>query len=316
MAKFLMRRLLGGLGVLLLVSMLSFTLIYLAPGEPAAVILTQRLGRIPTQAETSRLAAAYGLDRPPVIQYLDWTSHALRGDFGVSLRSGEPVITELQTRTMPTLLLAGATTLFTLVISIPLGLWAAVQEQGLGDRVSRFFSLVGVSVPDFWLAFGLILIFSIYLRWLPTHGFEKPQDLILPVVSLGVANIARLSRLARSQLLGAKHQDYLRTARAKGLPEWRVWVFHALPNGAIPLVTLVVSQFSAIVSGSVVMETLFALPGLGQFYVLAVRYNDIPVIQATVLLISAAFIFINFLTDIAYGFLDPRLRGSTSPETF
>lgn len=316
MIKFLGRRLLGGLGVLLLTSILSFTLIYLAPGEPAQVILARRLGRIPTQAETSRLAAEYGFDRPPVIQYLDWTSHALRGDFGISLRSGEPVIQEINSRLMPTLLLASGTTLLTLVVGIPLGLWAAVQEQGIGDRVSRFFSLVGVAVPDFWLAFLLILIFAVYLRWLPTHGLSKPQDLILPVVSLGIANVARFSRLARSQLLDAKHQDYMQTARAKGLPEWRVWLGHALPNGAIPLLTLVVSQFSAIVSGSVVIETLFALPGIGQFYVLAVRYNDIPVIQATVLLISAAFIFINLLTDLAYGFLDPRLRRSTSSERF
>lgn len=315
MIKFLSRRLLGGLGVLLLTSLLSFTLIYLAPGEPAEVILTQRLGRIPTKAETSRLAAEYGFDRSPVIQYLDWTSHALRGDFGTSLRSGEPVMVELRSRMMPTLLLAGMTTIFTVVVGIPLGLWAAVQERGAGDRFSRFFSLVGVSVPDFWLAFLLILVFSIYLRWLPTHGLSKPQDLILPVVSLGIGNVARLSRLARSQLLDTKHQDYLRTARAKGLPEWRVWLGHALPNGLIPLITLAVSQFSAIVSGSVVIETLFALPGIGQFYVLAVRYNDIPVIQATVLLISAAFILINLLTDLAYGFLDPRLRGSY-PETF
>lgn len=310
MIKFLLRRFLGGLGVLLMTSFLSFTLIYLAPGEPAEVILVQRLGRIPTTAETNRLAAEYGFDRPPLIQYLDWTSHALRGDFGNSLRSGAPVLEELRPRIIPTLLLAGATTLFTILFGIPIGLLAVLQEKGFGDKFSRFFSLVGVSIPDFWLAFVLILIFSVYLRWLPTHGLENPQDLILPVISLGVANVARLSRLVRSQLLDAKYQDYLRTARAKGLPEWLVWFRHALPNGLIPLITLAVNQFSAIVSGSVVIETLFALPGIGQFYVTAVRYNDIPVIQATVLLISAAFIVINLFTDLAYKLIDPRLRES------
>jgi len=310
MIKFLLRRFLGGLGVLLMTSFLSFTLIYLAPGEPAEVILVQRLGRIPTTAETNRLAAEYGFDRPPLIQYLDWTSHALRGDFGNSLRSGAPVLEELRPRIIPTLLLAGATTLFTILFGIPIGLLAVLQEKGFGDKFSRFFSLVGVSIPDFWLAFVLILIFSVYLRWLPTHGLENPQDLILPVISLGVANVARLSRLVRSQLLDTKYQDYLRTARAKGLPEWLVWFRHALPNGLIPLVTLAVNQFSAIVSGSVVIETLFALPGIGQFYVTAVRYNDIPVIQATVLLISTTFIVINLFTDLAYKLIDPRLRES------
>jgi len=314
MIKFLLRRFLGGLGVLLMTSFLSFTLIYLAPGEPAQVILVQRLGRIPTTAETNRLAAEYGFDRPPLIQYLDWTSHALRGDFGNSLRSGAPVLEELRPRIIPTLLLAGATTLFTILFGIPIGLLAVLQEKGFGDKFSRFFSLVGVSIPDFWLAFVLILIFSVYLRWLPTHGLENPQDLILPVISLGVANVARLSRLVRSQLLDAKYQDYLRTARAKGLPEWLVWFRHALPNGLIPLVTLAVNQFSAIVSGSVVIETLFALPGIGQFYVTAVRYNDIPVIQATVLLISTAFIVINLFTDLAYKLIDPRLRESQHHE--
>ncbi len=307
--RFLYRRLLGGVAVLLLVSIFSFVLVYLAPGDPAAVILFQRLGRIPTQLEISRLTVEYGFDRSIVSQYLQWIVRVLHGDFGNSLRSGEPVITEISTRLAPTLLLAVFTTIFAVFLGVPLGLLAAVQEQGWGDRIGRFWAVFGASVPDFWLAFVLILIFSVYLRWFPTHGLEKPQDLTLPVISLGIANMGRLSRLVRSQLLNIKHQDYIRTARSKGLPEWLVWVRHALPNAYIPLVTMAVSQFSAIVSGAVVIETVFALPGLGQFYVLAVRYNDIPVIQATVVLISTAFILMNLLADIIYGFLDPRLRG-------
>lgn len=308
MVRFLLRRLVGSAIVLLLTSFFTFELIYLAPGDPASVILMQRLGRLPTAAETTRLAAQYGLDRPPLIQYFDWTSKAVRGNFGNSIRSGTPVLEELRSRLLPTLLLAGATTLFALAIGVPLGFVAAVREHSVWDHLTRSIDLLGVSIPDFWLAFLLILVFSVVLRWLPTHGFDSAKSLILPVLSLGVANAARVSRLTRSNLLSVKFQLYLQTARAKGLGEWLVWAKHALPNITIPLLTLSVSQFSAIVAGSVVIETLFALPGIGQFYVLSVRYNDIPVIQATILLISAAFIGMNLLTDLAYALLDPRVR--------
>ena len=308
MIKFLLKRLVGSALVLLMSSFLTFALFYFAPGDPATVILMQRLGRLPTSAETTRLAAEYGFDRPPLVQYFDWTNRAIRGDFGYSIRSGVPVVEELRSRVTPTLLLAGGTTLFSVVIGIPLGFLAAVRERSVWDHLTRSFALLSVSIPDFWLAFLLILIFSIYLRWLPTHGLENAKNLILPIISLGVANAARLSRLTRSNLLDVKLQNYIRTARAKGLGEWLVWARHALPNIAIPLVTLVVNQFSAIVAGSVVIETLFALPGMGQFYVLSVRYNDIPVIQGTILLISAAFIVMNLLTDLAYALLDPRIR--------
>ena len=308
MVRFLLKRLLGSVLVLMLTSFLTFELIYLAPGDPATVILMQRLGRLPNPEEVARIEAEYGLDRSPLRQYVNWTSQAIRGNFGYSMRSSRPVVQELRTRLSPTLLLAGATTLFTLLIGVPIGFLAAIRENSVWDHLTRSFALLGVSIPDFWLAFLLILVFSIGLRWLPTHGLDGAKSLILPVISLGVANAARLSRLTRSYLLEVKFQDYIRTARAKGLQEWQIWWRHALPNIMIPLLTLTVNQFSEIAAGSVVIETLFALPGIGQFYVVSVRYNDIPVIQATVLLISTTFILMNLLTDIAYVLLDPRIR--------
>jgi peptide/nickel transport system permease protein len=308
MHRFLIKRTIGAILVLLLTSFFTFELLYLAPGDPAAVIALQKLGRIPDANETARFAAEYGLDRPIIFQYVDWLKGVVQGDFGNSIQTGKPVVQELQTRFLPTFTLASATALFTLMIGIPIGFLTAIRSDSFWDHFSRIFGLIGVSIPDFWLAFLLILFFSVQLRWLPTHGWDSPVNLIMPALSLGVANAARLSRLTRSCLLEVKFQDYLRTARARGVSEGWVWVRHALPNVALPLVTLMVNQFSAIVAGSVVIETLFALPGMGQFYVVAVRYNDIPVIQATILLISFSFVLINLLTDIAYALLDHRIR--------
>jgi ABC-type dipeptide/oligopeptide/nickel transport system permease component len=168
--------------------------------------------------------------------------------------------------------------------------------------------LLSVSIPNFWLAFLLILVFSIYLHWLPTHGMVGPQHLILPVACLGLADAARLSRLTRTCFLGIRHEQFLLAAQAKGLSAMRVWVWHALPNIAAPLITLSTTQFSYIVAGSVIIETLFAWPGIGNYYILSVNYRDIPVIQAMVLLFGVVFVVLNILTDLAYVAIDPRIR--------
>jgi peptide/nickel transport system permease protein len=308
MLRFIAKRTIGACIVMLLTTLFTFELIYFAPGDPAQVILLQRLGRIPDEAQTTRLAQEYGLDRPPLIQYLDWAGRAIQGDLGYSIQTGKPVTLELSSRLLPTFLLAFTTTLFAITLGVPIGFLATIKPHSVWSYLTRTLGLISVSIPDFWLAFLLILVFAVTLRWLPTHGLDSPLHLILPSLSLGSAHVAKVSRLTQSSLMEVQFQNYMRTARAKGLKEWLVWGRHALPNVVIPLLTLTVNQFSAIISGSVVIETLFALPGIGQFYVLAVRYNDIPIIQGTILLISLCFILMNLLSDIAYALIDPRIR--------
>lgn len=308
MIRFLLKRLAGSVAVLVAISLLTYFLIYLAPGDPAVVIVRSRMGRLPTQEEVALVRSEYGLDQPLFLQYIAWAGRAVRGDLGYSIRTGKPVVKEISIRFGPTLLLAGVTTLFALSVGIPTGLIAAQKFNSLWDHLSRTATLLSVSIPDFWLAFLLILVFSIYLGWLPTYGFRGVEYLILPVISLGLAHAARLSRLTRSTLLQVQHQNYLQTARAKGLSERAVWVRHALPNIKIPLLTLAANQFSSIVASSVIVETLFSWPGIGNYYIVSVKFRDLPAIQAMVLLFAFVFVSVNIMTDIAYTLIDPRIR--------
>ena len=308
MIRFLLKRLAGSIAVLVATSLLAYFLIYLAPGDPAVVILRTRIGRLPTLEEVARVRSEYGLDQPLLLQYATWASRAVKGDLGYSLRTGTPVVEEISTRIGPTFLLAGTTTLFTLAIGISTGLIAAQKFNSLWDQLSGIVALLCVSIPDFWLAFLLILVFSIYLGWLPTYGLRGLEYLILPVVSLGLAHAAHLSRLTRSALLQVQYQNYLQTARAKGLSERAVWVWHALPNVAVPLLTLVADQFNHIVAGSVIVETLFSLPGIGNYFIISVKSRDLPAIQAIVLLFTFLLVLINTIADITYTLIDPRIR--------
>lgn len=308
MVRFLLKRLAGSVAVLVAASLLAHFLIYLAPGDPAVVILRSRIGRLPTPEEVAQVRSEYGLEQPPLLQYATWAGRAVRGDLGYSIRTDTPVFKEISTRIGPTILLAVTTTLFTIVVGIPTGLIAAQKFNSFWDRMSRLVALLSVSIPNFWLAFLLILVFSINLGWLPTYGLRGVEYLILPVVSLGLAHAARLSRLTRSTLLQVRQQNYLQTARAKGLSERAVWLWHALPNVAVPLLTMVADQFSHIVAGSVIVETLFSLPGIGNYFVTAVKFRDLPVIQALVLLFAFVFVLINTITDIAYTLIDRRIR--------
>jgi ABC-type dipeptide/oligopeptide/nickel transport system permease component len=308
MVRFLLKRLTGSVAVLIAASLLVYFLIYLAPGDPAVVIVRSRMGRLPTPDEVAQVRSEYGLDQSPLLQYTTWAGRAVRGDLGYSIRTGTPVVEEISTRIGPTILLALTTTIFTIVVGIPTGLIAAQKFNSFWDRVTCLIALLSVSIPNFWLAFLLILVFSIYLGWLPTYGLRGIEYLILPVISLGLAHAARLSRLTRSTLLQVRQQNYLQTARAKGLSEQRVWLWHALPNVAVPLLTMVADQFSHIVAGSVIVETLFSLPGIGNYFVTAVKFRDLPVIQALVLLFAFVFVLINAITDITYTLIDPRIR--------
>jgi ABC-type dipeptide/oligopeptide/nickel transport system permease component len=306
--RFIARRLVAAALILLATSFLTFVLTYLAPGDPATLIVARRTGRLPTPAEIASVRAAYGLDQPLVVQYGRWLGDVTRGDWGRSLRTSAPVVEELGRRSGATLLLAGVTTLLSLAVGIPAGFLAAMRERSWWDHLSRLAALVFVSIPNFWLAFLLILVFSVELGWLPSFGMRGPASIILPVLSLGLTNAAYLSRLTHGVLSDARAQDYMRTARAKGLGERGVWLGHALPNVAVPLITLAALQFGGVAAGTAVIETVFAWPGVGSYFVAAVGFRDVPAIQATVLWFAGVYVLLNLVADVLYSIVDPRLR--------
>lgn len=308
MVKFVLQRFTGCVGVLLAISLLAHVLIYLAPGDPAVIILAQRIGQLPNPEQVDQLRKEYGLDGPPIMQYFSWLGQAIQGNFGYSIRTGNPVLEEIQLRLGPTLLLAGVTTSLAVILGLPIGFLAAWRKNSFWDHVTRTIALLGVSIPNFWLAFLLILVFSITLRWLPTHGIGEIKHLILPVVCLGLADMSRLSRLVRSGFIEIQHEEYLLAARAKGLHRHTAWLRHGIPNIAVPLITVIATQFSYIVAGSVIIETLFAWPGIGNLYITSVNYRDIPVIQTMLLSFGAVFVVLNFVADLAYVAIDPRIR--------
>jgi ABC-type dipeptide/oligopeptide/nickel transport system permease component len=302
------QRLASALAILLLVSAGSFALVYLAPGDPALVIAAQRIGRLPQPEEIATVRAAYGLDQPPPVQYLRWVGQVLRGDLGYSIRTGVPIAATLARLLIPTLALAGATLLFTLIVGLPLGMLAALRAGGWLDQLIRLGALMSVALPNFWLAFLLVLIFAISLGWLPSFGLRGPASFVLPVLTLGLANVARLSQLTRSLILEERLQPYLQTARAKGLPGRMIWWGHALPNIAVPLITLCLLQISSIATGAVIVESIFAWPGVGRYFLEAVETRDLPVIQALALFFAVVFISASLLAELAYALCDPRTR--------
>lgn len=302
------QRLASALAILLLVSAGSFALVYLAPGDPALVIATQRIGRLPQPEEIAAVQAEFGLDQPKLVQYLRWVGQVLRGDLGYSIRTGEPIAATLARLVIPTLALAGATLLFTLIVGLPLGMLAALRAGGWLDQLIRLAALVGVALPNFWLAFLLVLLFAITLGWLPSFGLRGPASFVLPVLTLGLANVARISQLTRSLILEERLQPYLQTARAKGLPGQMIWWGHALPNVAVPLITLCLLQISSIATGAVIVESIFAWPGVGRYFLEAVEARDLPVIQAMALFFAVVFIGASLLTELAYALCDPRTR--------
>jgi len=308
MIRYLLQRILHALLLLIGVSVLVYLLIYLAPADPAQMIAAQRVGGTPNAEQIAWVRATYGLDQPLWVQYGRWLTQTVRGDLGYSIRTDQPISQELGKHLRLSVGLGGVTMLFVLLIAIPAGLLAARYNHRRWDQVLRFNSLVFVSLPDFWLGFLLILLFAVYLGWLPAFGAKSWLHFLLPMVTLGVGHAARLSRLLRSLLLDQLQSDYLRTARAKGLPSaTRLWR-HLLPNIAVPFVTVAIQQFGMLISGTIIIETLFSLPGLGNYYAQAVSYRDIPVIQATVLLFAGLILLLNLLVDLSYPFFDPRIR--------
>jgi len=283
---------------------LVFLLIHLIPGDPVEAML----GETARAADREAMRAALGLDAPLWRQYLDYLGGLARLDLGVSLREQRPVTRILAERLPPTLLLASASLLLAVGIAVPLGVLAARHQHGPLDRLAMGFSLLGMAVPNFWLGPLLILVFSLWLGWTPISGMQQPSSLILPAITLGTGLAAVLARMVRNSLLEVLGDDYVRTARAKGLSEGAVLRRHALRNAWLPVLTLLGLQLGALLGGAVITETVFAWPGIGSLLVEAIQARDFPVVQGSVLLVAGLYVAVNMATDLAYAYVDPRVR--------
>lgn len=304
MFRYVLKRLLLALPVLLGVSVVVFVAIRLIPGDPALLMA----GQAATQEVVQQIRTSLGLDQPLPVQYLYFLRNVIRGDLGRSLFNGAPVVEELAQRFPRTVRLALASILVASLIGIPSGVFAATRRSSWVDTLVMVVALAGVSVPVFWLGLNLILVFSVRLQWLPAFGYETWRHLLLPSVTLGAASAAIVARMTRSAMLEVLSQEYVRTARAKGLGERVVVNRHALRNALIPVVTILGLQLGTLLSGAVLTETVFAWPGIGRLLVEAVLARDYPVIQGATLLIAATFVALNVLVDVLYGLLDPRIR--------
>jgi peptide/nickel transport system permease protein len=298
--------------VLLLVTAGVFALLHLTPGDPVDAMMAESADA----AAKASLRAELGLDRPLPVQYLAWMGRLLRGDLGRSIRNGEPVLENVGRRIGPSLQLAGLAMAISLVVAFPVGIVSAVRRNTSIDRVGTSFALFGICMPNFLLALLLIFLFGVTLRWLPISGYVDPTEelvdglrsLALPAATLGLALAAVVTRTLRSSMLEALTEDYVRTARAKGLSEWRVVRGHVLRNALIPVVTVLGLQLGTLIGGAVITEYVFALPGVGRLVVDAVFARDYPLVQGVVLLIALGFIVSNLLVDVLYGCIDPRIR--------
>jgi peptide/nickel transport system permease protein len=302
--------------VLLLLTFLVFSLQLMLPGDP----VTELIGTSGGQALTPQQIAIYRkelrLDQPIPVQYAHWLSRVAQGDLGKSIKSQRPITTELRARIPVTLQLGLAALFLAIVVSFPLGVLAAVYSNTLLDRVITVVSIAGVSIPNFFLGILLIILFAVKLRWLPASGFtEITSDpakairlLILPAFVLSAGGIGGLTRFIRSSLLEVLRTDYVRTARAKGLPGRRVVWIHALKNGMLPVATIVGLQIGFLLAGAVIVEQIFAIPGIGRFVIAGLSDKDFPVVQGCVLLIGICVLLSSLLTDLAYAVLDPRIR--------
>jgi peptide/nickel transport system permease protein len=311
-AQVVARRLLATIPVLLLVTAGVFTLLHLTPGDPIDAMMAESVDA----SVKENLRKELGLDRPIPVQYAAWMGRVLRGDLGRSIRNGEPVIENVGRRIRPSLQLAALAMTISLAIAFPVGIVSAVRRNRPVDRVGTTFALFGICMPNFLLALVLIFVFGVTLRWLPISGYTDPledpvgglRSLVLPAVTLGLALAAVVTRTLRSSLLEALAEDYVRTARAKGLSEGRVVRGHVLKNALIPVVTVLGLQLGTLIGGAVITEYVFALPGVGRLVVDAVFARDYPLVQGVVLLIAVGFIVSNLCVDILYGFIDPRIR--------
>jgi peptide/nickel transport system permease protein len=302
--RFLARRLLLTIPVLLGVATLVFSLIHLIPGDPAQAML----GDTASQKDVEELRERLGLNRPLTEQYVLFLGGVVHGDLGTSLRTGDPVTRQILSRMPATMELAAAAMIVAILIALPLGIAAAVWRGTAIDHTAMTLALTGVSVPNFWLGPLLAIVFAVELGWLPVSGRGSWQHFVLPAISLGAALAAILARMTRATLLEELREQYVTAARARGVSPARAVLRHAFRNSLIPVVTLLGLQFGAVLTGAVITETVFSWPGIGRLLVQSIGFRDYPLVQGCILLIAVTYLVVNLLTDLAYGFLDPRIR--------
>ena len=308
MLRYIFRRLLMLVPVVLGVALFIFAVMDFTPGDPAVMIL----GEGATEAEYAALRASLGLNDPLLLRYARYIMNALKGDFGVSYRTQIPVFQEIAARLPYTAVLAVVSTLIAVTVGLPVGVFSAVKQYALSDNFALGCALLMTSMPTFWLAMMLVLYFSLKLKLLPAMGVQSWRHFILPAIANASATTASLLRMTRSTMLEVIRQDYIRTARAKGAKENTVIFGHALRNALLPVVTLIGVNFGAALSGTIVIEQVFAIPGLGQLMVNAIRTKDTPMIIASLLFTAIIASLVNLLVDILYAYIDPRLKAKFS----
>jgi ABC-type dipeptide/oligopeptide/nickel transport system permease component len=304
MSRFLVRRVLLTLPVLLGVATLVFSLIHLVPGDPVQAML----GESASQDDAAQLRSRLGLDRPIYVQYANFMRNTVVGDLGISLRTNQPVSRVITERMPATFELAGAAMIVALVMAIPLGVIAAVRAGTPIDHAATTLALVGLSMPTFWLGPLLAIVFSVMLGWFPVSGRATLANLVLPAITLGAPLAAVLARMTRASVLEELRELYVLAARARGVSRARAILRHALRNSLIPIVTVLGLQLGSVLTGAVITETIFAWPGVGRLLIQSISARDYPAVQGCVLLIALTYVSTNLLVDVAYGFLDPRIR--------
>lgn len=312
MSAFLVRRIVSTIPVMGFVALFVFSLLYIAPGDPAAVIA----GDQASLEDIERIRAGLGLDRPFIVRFFDWLWHILHGDLGTSIFTNLPVTDMIAQRVEPTLSLMLITLVFAIIVAVPMGVLAAWKVNTLIDRAVMTFAVVGFSVPVFVVGYLLAYVFGLEFNWLPVQGYTPLsagvwpwfQNLILPSITLGFVYIALIARITRASMLDVLGQDYIRTARSKGVGQTSILFMHALKNASIPIVTVIGLGIALLIGGAVVTETVFAIPGLGRLTVDAILRRDYPIIQGVVLLFSFSYVLVNLLVDLLYTVLDPRIR--------
>jgi peptide/nickel transport system permease protein len=304
MHKYILRRLMLLIPVMLGVAFIVFTIMYFTPGDPAALILGERA---PAE-EIAALRTQMGLDDPFIVQFFNFIFKAVQGDFGRSLVTKQPVAMEIFTRFPATMQLSAAAVLIAVLMGIPIGIISATKQYSVFDMVSMVIALIGVSMPNFWQGLMMILLFSITFRLLPSSGYGTLAHLVMPALTIGTSAAAVITRMTRSSMLEVVRQDYIRTARAKGLSERVVIHRHALKNALIPIITVIGLQFGFLLGGAVLTESIFSWPGVGRLMVNAIRSKDYPQVQGGVLLLALTFSIVNLAVDILYAYIDPRIK--------
>jgi peptide/nickel transport system permease protein len=312
MVSYILRRILSTLPVMGIVALFVFSLLYIAPGDPAAVIA----GDQASPADVERIRQGLGLDRPFLIQFGSWLWHILHGDLGTSIFTNLPVSAMIAQRIEPTFSLMAITLVLTILVAVPLGVVAAWKAGSWVDRTIMAFAVFAFSLPVFVVGYVLAYVFALQFEWLPVQGYTPLkaglwpwlQNLILPALALGTVYIALIARITRASMLEVLQQDYVRTARAKGLGQRNILFVHALKNAAVPIVTVIGIGIALLIGGAVVTESVFAIPGLGRLTIDAILRRDYPVIQGIVLLFSFLYVLVNLMVDVTYTLVDPRIR--------